>query len=122
MFTLHFVLKRCIMYAIEKAFYLECIFRNISVSSMDSFFLHRRRCSQIAHYNHIKGSSKRPEYFENYIVKFKILVLTSKLCFSEPNSSKDVRVKSLFLNSTLVSKILLRKLDWTRAKFWQCKR
>ena len=50
-------------------------------------------------------------------------MLTSKVCFSEPNSSKDVRIKSfIFLNSTLFSKILLRKLDRTRAQFWQRKR
>ena len=76
----------------------------------------------IAHYNHIKGSSKRPESFKNYIVRFKTLVLKSKVCLSEPKSSKDVRVKSfIFLNSTLISKILLRKLDRTTAKFWQRK-
>ena len=45
--------------------------------------------TQIAHYNHIKGSLKRPESIKNYIVRFKILVLTSKACFSEPNSSKE---------------------------------
>ena len=79
--------------------------------------------AQIAHYNHIKNSSKRPESFKNFIVRFKILVLTSKVCFSEPYSSKDVRIKSfIFLNSTLFSKILLRKLDRTRAQFWQRKR
>ena len=78
--------------------------------------------SQIARYNHIKDSSKRSESFKNCIVRFKILVLTSKVCFSEPNSSKDVRIKSfIFLNSTLISKILLRKLDRTREKFWQRK-
>ena len=46
-------------------------------------------CTQIAHYNHIRGSLKRPESIKNYIVRFKILVLTSKACFSEPNSSKE---------------------------------
>ena len=50
--------------------------------------------TQIAHYNHIKGSSKRLESFKNYIVRFKILVVTSNICFLEPNSSEVVRVKS----------------------------
>ena len=40
---LHSVIKKCIMYAIEKPFYLKVLFRNISVSSTDSFFLYRRR-------------------------------------------------------------------------------
>ena len=44
--------------------------------------------TQIVHFNHVKGSLKRPESFENCIVRFKILVSTSKICFSEPNSSK----------------------------------
>ena len=79
--------------------------------------------TQIAHYNHIKGSSKQPLSFKNCIVRFKILVLSSKVCFSEPNSSKDVMVESIiFLNPTLILKILLRKLDRTRAKFLQRKR
>ena len=77
--------------------------------------------TQIAHYNRIKGSSKQPESFKNCIVRFKILVLTSKVCFLGPNSSRDVWVKSfIFLNLTLISRILL-KLDRTRAKFWQRK-
>ena len=72
--------------------------------------------TQISHYNHNTGSSKRPESFGNCVLRFKIFVLTSKACFSEPNSSKDVRVKSfLFLNSTLISKTLLSKFDRTRA-------
>ena len=49
-------------------------------------------------------------------------MLTSSVWFSELNSSKDNWVKSIrFLNSTLISKILLRKLDRKRAKFWQRK-
>ena len=57
------------------------------------------------------------------IFRFEILLLTSKVCFSEPYSSKNDRVKSfIFLNSTLISKVLLSKLDRTRAKFWQHKR
>ena len=44
--------------------------------------------------------------------RFKILALACKVYYSESKNSKDVRVKSLiFLNSTLVSKILLRKCE-----------
>ena len=56
--------------------------------------------THIAHYNHIKGSSKRPESFKNCIVRFKILVLKSKTSISEPNSRKDVSVKSFIFLST----------------------
>ena len=79
--------------------------------------------TQIAHYNHIKGWSNRPVSFKKCIVRFKNLVLTLKVCSSEPNGSKYVRVESfIFLKSTLISKILLRKLDWTRARLWQRKK
>ena len=55
---------------------------------------------------------------QNLLKTVKISVLASKVCFLEPNSSKDVRVKSfIFLNSTLISEILLRKFDRTGAKF-----
>ena len=77
---------------------------------------------QIAHYNYIKSSSKRQDSFKNCIVRINILVFTLKVCFSEPNSDKDIKIKSfIFLNSTLILKIVLRKLDRTRAKFWQSK-
>ena len=49
---------------------------------------------QIDHYNHIKDSGKRPEPFKNGAVRFKILVLITKVCFSEPNSCEDV----MFIN------------------------
>ena len=93
-------------------------------SSSPSYILNVRSLStQISHYDHIKGSSKPPESFKNCVVTFEMLVLASKVCFSEPNSIKDVMVTSFaFLNSTLISKILLRKLDQTRAKFSQRKR
>ena len=68
----------------------------------------------IAHHIHIKGSWKRPVFFKNSTVRFKILALTSKFCSSEPNSTKNVTVESfIFLNSKLILKLLLRKLDWT---------
>ena len=67
---------------------------------------------------------KTPESLKKCIAILKILLLTSKVVFfSESNNSRDVRFKSfIFLNSTLISKILLRKLDWTKARFWQYKR
>ena len=40
---------------------------------------------QIADYNHIKGSSKRPSAYLDFLN----LVLTYKVCFSEPISRKD---------------------------------
>ena len=52
--------------------------------------------TQIALYNQIKGSSKRSESFKNCIVRFKILVFTSKACFSDPNSRKCARVESVW--------------------------
>ena len=61
--------------------------------------------TQIVHYNYNKGLSKQPVSFKNCIVRFKTLVLTSKVSSSEPNSSKDVMVEPfIFLNSTLISK------------------
>ena len=78
---------------------------------------------EITPYNYLNGSPKPPESFKNCIVRSKILVLTSKSSFSERNNSKYVRVKSfIFLNSTLISKFLLRKFSRTRRNFWQHKR
>ena len=52
--------------------------------------------TQIALYNQIKGSLKRSKSFKNCIVRFKILVFTSKACFSDPNSRKCARVESVW--------------------------
>ena len=52
--------------------------------------------TQIPLYNQIKGSSKGPESFKNCIVRFKILVFTSKACFSDPDSRKCARVESVW--------------------------
>ena len=61
--------------------------------------------NQIAHYNHIKDSSKRPDPFKNCIVRFRIFMMPLKVYLPEPNSSKGVRDKPLiFLNSTLIQK------------------
>ena len=52
-----------------------------------------------------------------------MLVLKSKACFSEPNSEKYVRSSSfIFLNSRLISKIILKKYYQTKAELWQRKR
>ena len=46
---------------------------------IDDYIYEKVRTSvstQIAQYNYIKGSSKRPESFKNCIARFRILVLT----------------------------------------------
>ena len=46
-----------------------------------------------------KGSSKQTESFKNNIFRFKVLVLTSNVYFTEPKRSKNIRVKLfIFLN------------------------
>ena len=68
----------------------------------------------------LKGHQKEWNQIETV---FKILVLTSEVCFSEPNSSKNARVRwVIFLNSTLISQILLRKFDQIKAALRECKK
>ena len=67
-------------------------------------------------------SSKRPESFKNCTVKFKISVLTSKVCFPEPNS-KNARVQSIMISEFNVDlKNSVKGIRPSKITFWQCKR
>lgn len=60
---------------------------------------------QIAHYNHFKekADQNNQNFIKICIARLAILLLTSKVCFSEPTSNKDVWVEPLiFQISTLM--------------------